>query len=262
MGSTFTSGGVSLHFEEEGSGPALVLVHGGLVDCRSWERQRSLASELRLIMPDTRGFGQSTGPLTGLRVHDLADDVIRLLDHLGVESSYLLGFSMGGMTVQACALLHPERVRGIILVSTRCGGLPLRAANRGPEEVPGHVRRAFSPSFLQGNEEFLERYIAMAVENESKGWYDVRQAMTHAFDADQIGSIACPALVIHARDDASIPVVEAERLSAALASARLVVVEDSGHTIQIERPELFNELVVNFVATSGLEPTAREGAAQ
>lgn len=250
MGSAFSRDGVELYFDEEGAGPPLVLVHGGLVDSRSWERQRSLASQLRLVMPDTRGFGRSTGPLEELRVHDLADDVVRLLDHLDIESSYLLGFSMGGMTVQACAVLHPERVRGLILVSTRCGGLPLRTANRGPEEVPGHVRRAFSSSFLDDNDEFMERYIAMAVENESKGWYDVRQAMSHAFDADEVARISCPTLVIHARADGSIPLAEAERLASSIPDARLEVVEDSGHTIQVERPELFNELVEGFISHS------------
>jgi 3-oxoadipate enol-lactonase len=239
--------GARIHYEVEGSGPPLVLIHGGLVDLRSWVFQRPLADKLTLIMPDTRGFGLSEGRLDGLTLDDLAGDVAGLLQHLSIDSAYVLGFSMGGMTAQHLALKWPHLVRGLILVSTRAGGLPVRPATPGPQEVPGHVNRAFSPAFRERAAEFLQQYIAMATENEAKGWYKVREAMATAPTHAEIAAIRCPTLVIHARNDGSIPVSDGEAVHRSIPSSRIEIVEDSGHTMQIERPDLFNDLVAGFV---------------
>jgi pimeloyl-ACP methyl ester carboxylesterase len=239
--------GARINYEVTGSGPPLVLIHGGLVDLRSWSLQLAMADRLTLITPDTRGFGQSTGRIENLTLTDLAEDVAGLLTHLGIDSAYVLGFSMGGMTAQKLALLHPERVRGLILVSTRAGGLPQRPATPGPQEVPGHVNRAFSQAFRDREQDFMQRYIAMATENEAKGWYKVREAMAGAASHDEIGAIRCPTLVIHARNDGSIAVADGEAVHKAIPGSRMEIVEDSGHTMQVEKPELFNDLVSGFV---------------
>ncbi|MPZ22701.1 MAG: alpha/beta fold hydrolase [Dehalococcoidia bacterium] len=247
MGQFASVNGSQIYCEKEGSGPPLVFIHGGLVDSRSWAKQRPLAGDLTMIMPDTRGFGRSEGKLTGLSIKDLVSDVAGLLKDIGVQSAYVLGFSMGGMTAQALAIEHPTVVRGLVLCSTRPGGAPLRAAIRGPQEVPNHVKRAFSPGFVERETAFMERYIAMATENESRGWYDVREAMNSAYQGDDIAKINKPTLIIHARADASIPLAEAEKLNELINDSRLEVVEDSGHTIQVERPDLFNNLLREFV---------------
>lgn len=239
--------GAHLYYEKLGTGPPLVLIHGGLVDSRSWIKQHELAEKLTLIMPDTRGFGRSEGPLDGLTLADLAGDVAGLLKALDIASAYVLGFSMGGLTAQYLALSRPDLVRGLILVSSRACGTKGRPATPGPQEVPGHVNRAFSPAFREREAEFLTGYIAMATENEAKGWYKVREAMDTVPPLEAVAAIRCPTLIIHARQDASIPLSQAEDTHRMIPGSRLEVVEDSGHTIQIERPQLFNELVSNFV---------------
>jgi pimeloyl-ACP methyl ester carboxylesterase len=244
--STTTTG---LAYEVLGSGPTLIMVHGGLVDRRSWTHQVALASDLRLVLPDTRNFGDSRGSSEGITIDDLADDVLAVADDAGCESFHLLGFSIGGIIAQTVALRAPDRVRSLVLVSTRAGGFSPPPAQRGHDEVRAHVHRAYSDEFIAANGAFLEDYIAMASENEARGWDEIRSTVSGAADLDATAKISCPTLVMHARADRAIPFQLGEQLAAAIPGARLVAVEGSGHTMQVERPDEFNRLVLDFVRT-------------
>jgi len=241
------TGASAIYYDVWGSGPPLLMIHGGLVDSRSWEEQRELASELQLVLPDTRNFGQSSGKLDGLTMGDLAADVLAVADDAGLESFHLLGFSIGGVIAQTVALRHPDRVRSLILVSTRAGGFTPPPSQGGAAEVRAHVERAYSVSFRSRSAEFLDGYIAMAIENEARGWEEVRASAATAPGIDEMAGLRRPVLVVHARGDGSIPLEMAEELAQVIPGAQLEVVENSGHTMQVERPALFNELVVSWV---------------
>jgi len=241
------TGASAIYYDSQGSGPPLVMIHGGLVDSRSWEQQRELAGELQLVLPDTRNFGQSSGTLDGLTMDDLAGDILAVADDVGLDSFHLLGFSIGGMIAQTVALRHPDRVRSLVLVSTRAGGFTPPPSQGGAAEVRAHVERAYSEAFRSRSAEFLEGYVAMAVENEARGWNEVRASAATAPGIDEVAGLRSPALVLHARGDGSIPLAMAEELARAIPGARLEVVENSGHTMQVERPALFNDLVLGWV---------------
>ena len=111
--------GTNIHFQDRGSGPALVLLHGLGSSGLDWEYQYPHFEEhFRIIAPDLRGFGQSDKPDGPYFVARQAADVVALLDHLGISEVALLGFSMGGAIAFELAASHPQLVRQLIIVNS------------------------------------------------------------------------------------------------------------------------------------------------
>ena len=102
------------------SAPALVLLHGAFMDRRSWDRESTVyATQYRVIRMDMRPFGESTPPQ---KPYSVPEDVVALLDHLKVARAHIMGHSFGGGVAIDLALLHPDRVASLILVSSGASG--------------------------------------------------------------------------------------------------------------------------------------------
>ena len=131
-----------LSWERVGQGSPLLLIHGGLVDSRSWVRQRELSDKLTLLLPDTRGFGGSLPlPLPSSMVQ-LVDDVKWVVRSEGFDSVHLLGFSLGGIIAQAVAVHRPDLVRSLTLVSTRLAPIPRSSGPAGALDISPSACRA------------------------------------------------------------------------------------------------------------------------
>ena len=114
---TFDRDGWSLAYEDIGSGPVVLLVHGLLMDRTMFASQvDSLADRYRVITPDLRGHGESEHRAQAYTQWDLMEDHVALLDHLGVERAVWGGVSQGGFQTLRAALRHPDRVAGLILI--------------------------------------------------------------------------------------------------------------------------------------------------
>jgi len=119
----FDSNGVPLHYVEQGDGPAIVLLHGGLAgSARGWVNNGYFGGPFagyRLIAMDCRGHGQSGKPhdpsAYGL---EMVEDIVRLLDHLGIAKAHLIGHSMGAEIALKTAAVHPERVGSAVLAGS------------------------------------------------------------------------------------------------------------------------------------------------
>ena len=106
----------SLHYEEAGTGEALVLLHGNGEDCTYFKGQIGYFSDrFRVIALDTRGHGKSERGLSKFSINQFAEDLREVLDALGLPQVHLLGFSDGGNIAMAFALRYPERVSSLIL---------------------------------------------------------------------------------------------------------------------------------------------------
>jgi len=117
-----TDGPVRLFAVEAGEGPALVFLHGGLASHQAvLPLAAPLTDKYRVITPDLRGSGRSWSS-ESLTFNRLADDILHLLDHLAVEKAFIGGISSGSGTAVRFALRHPERIRGLIVVSPAYGG--------------------------------------------------------------------------------------------------------------------------------------------
>ena len=116
-----------LSFKKIGKGKPLVLVHGYLGGQNMWKFQEDLQDNFELIMPSLAGYGESAGLVAPSTIRENAYQVFELLDHLNVDSFYLLGHSMGGMIVQEMAVMKPERVEKLVCFGTgSIGALPNR----------------------------------------------------------------------------------------------------------------------------------------
>ena len=249
----------NLYYELHGQmSPWLTFVHGGLVDSRTWQQGLPSLAFCRTLTYDLRGYGRSGKPEMDWDISDHARDLLGLWDELGIAQSILLGFSLGGFVSQETAVTAPERVSGLILVSTAArldqaarAVFLARAAElaHGPidVELAHHVRRAFSLKFRESQAEAVSDYANDIARNE-------RHVIAHTFDSiasfdqlDQLSLITCPTLILVGEYDEGMHVGYARELAQRISGAKLVTVSGVGHTIHVEAPNVFYELVGEFV---------------
>jgi pimeloyl-ACP methyl ester carboxylesterase len=256
-------GNVGLYYEAHGAGEPLVLVPGFGTGLWIWYRQiPALAERFRVIAFDPRGVARSDKPDEPVTMRGYADDVAALLEALEVERAHVLGASFGGFVAQEFALAYPERTRSLVLCCTSFGGprhrppapetLQAIASTKGlntEERVRENLLLAFSPRFVEGRPEEVERVIALRAENDVPEYAYVRQLQAAmAFDAeDRVPAIDAPTLVITGDADVIVPHENSLNLAARIRGARLRVIEGGSHTFFIERPEEFNSAVAEFI---------------
>ncbi len=120
---TANIGDVEIYFEEHGSGEPLIMVLGLGQDIATWGFQiEELSKHLRLVVFDNRDSGKSSRCTDNYETETMAQDVLSLMGHLGIERAHLLGTSMGAMVAQHVALMAPERLKSLILASTTSWG--------------------------------------------------------------------------------------------------------------------------------------------
>ncbi|MDR5682651.1 MAG: alpha/beta fold hydrolase [Armatimonadota bacterium] len=255
--------GIRLYYEEEGTGPPLLLLEGLGYALWMWFKQRpALRRRFHLIAPDNRGVGLSDKPDAPYTIDLFADDAAALLDHLGVRRTHVLGVSMGGMIALNLSLRHPDRVDRLVLVNTTPGGpdavpMPpqtaqaLLAARALPprEGLRAAMALAFSPPYMQSHPEEIERIVDWRLQNPQPPEAWMRQfAAGQAFDvSSRLHEVRHPALVIAGSDDRVLPPANAQLLADRLPNAERVVFEGTGHLLFIERSEEFNRLVEEFL---------------
>jgi len=233
-----------IHVTEHGSGPPLLLVHGLMVTGEMFEPVIAhLAARHRVIVPDLRGHGKSRGLPPPYTAAQLAADLAQLLDHLGVGTAAVLGYSQGGAIAQQLALDHPARVERLVLACTY-------AFNMGSfrEKVEGHV----APLLVRtlGMTLFAKLIVSQGLRGERADWLagliadQDRRLMiaawkeSMAFDSrPRLGEIRCPTLVIAGAADNAVPMHHARELHEGIAGSRLVVVDGATHALLWTHPD-------------------------
>jgi 3-oxoadipate enol-lactonase len=260
-----TAGGIA--FDDEGSGPALALVHAGVADRRMWSALAgSLSAGYRVIRHDVRGVGESLPP-TGPWSHHT--DLLDLLDELLITRAHVAGASIGaGIAVEA-ALARPSTVASLVLVAP--GGALL-----------GEAPASFRPIWAAEVEALDRGDIDGAVEINLRAWVDgpnrspdaidpevrafIARMQREAFEipewdaehapehelaspaAGRVRELACPVLVVVGDADDPVIVSLAERIAGEAPRGRLVILPGLGHMLNLEQPELFGELLSSFLA--------------
>lgn len=236
-------GGFDLYFEDVGEGPPVAFCHGFSDTHLSWFRNLAVLSEgYRCIAPDQRSFGRSVDP-TDRGVGAFADDLLALLDSLGIDRAALVGHSMGGWPVASVASQHPERVAGLVLSATP-GGLIRPDRHRELMAAGSAVTLEESP--LSPELEFLAGAIEATNTDSPDEWEETRAVLDDLpLDADTVASEVAT-LVIAGEADEFMPAVAveaaAERLDAASA-----VIDGAAHSVFYEQPAAFNREVREFL---------------
>ena len=237
---------ITLAYERFGNGAPLMLIHGFPLDHTSWNEVASLLeNDFDLILPDLRGFGQSTTVETPYTITDMADDLARVLDHLGIEKTALAGHSMGGYVALAFAKKYPHRVSGLGLVSSQAAAdAPERkegryktaaaAAEKGVSVVVEAMTPNLSPNvgvqaFVRG---VMEKQKPSAIIGALKAMAEREDLMPYLPTVTTF-----PVVLIHGNADVLIQIERAREIKAALPSARLVELQGAGHMPMMEFPE-------------------------
>jgi pimeloyl-ACP methyl ester carboxylesterase len=250
----------TLYYESAGQGEPIVLVHGGQMDRRMWDRQFfSLAKTHHVTRYDVRGYGQS--PAATMPYSD-DDDLLALLDHLRISKTHLVGLSLGGRISLDFALTHPERVQSIVLVGPGMSGFnwskesqqsfmavvnaiqhsgPQRAVEmwlKDPYMVPAMEHADIAPRLRE-----------LATDN-MRAWLS-NDALARGIEppaAKRLKSLRVPALVIVGSRD--VPDIQriVERISHEVPGAKKVVIEGAGHIVNMEKPDDFDRVLSDWLA--------------
>ena len=239
--------GIQLAYERRGTrGSApLVLLHGYPLDHHLWDEVVPLLENtFDLILPDLRGFGESTTVDLPYTMDDYASDVAKLLDQLDIQKTAIAGHSMGGYVALAFARLYPERVSGLGLVSSQVlADAPDRKEGRykSAAEVAengiGSVVATMTPKFTA--DENLQGFARTAMERQQPAAYiGALRAMAERKDSTPLlSSLDVPVVVVHGDADALIPVDRAREVKAALPQAYFVEISGTGHMPMMEAKE-------------------------
>ena len=230
-----------VYFTERGSGPPLLLVHGLMVSGEMFEPViEHFAARHRVIVPDLRGHGRSRGLPPPYTAAQLASDLAHLLDHLGIASTAVLGYSQGGAIAQQLVLDHPQQCDRLVLGCTYAFNM---ATPR--EWLEGHLapfmirflglrrlaKLAVSQSMLQMNEERAS-WLANLMTNQDRTLMLTAWRETMAFDSrERLREIRCPTLIIAGSNDRGVPIHHARMLHDGIPGSRLVVIDGADHAL-------------------------------
>ncbi|HVB22148.1 MAG TPA: alpha/beta hydrolase [Ktedonobacteraceae bacterium] len=266
--------GTTLYYEVTGAGHPFVLVHGHLLDRRSWDDQFAVfAQRYRVIRYDQRGFGDS-GLITKGEAYSDRQDLYELLKFLDIESAYLMGVSGGGALAIDFTLEYPEMVDALIPVTAGVSGF--HPSEEMLKQHPEVVRM-----YTSLEEAFEQHDIARAVEISLELWTDgpgrlpgqaapdvrerVREMTTRNWERPddeaqaqtppvpleppaigRLPKIGVPTLVILGEWDGPNPL---DQLAAEIPEAKKVIIAETAHHPFMEKPEEFNAIVLNFLSS-------------
>lgn len=255
--------GQRVAFEALGSGPdAVLLVHNLMAGRGSFAAVAArLAPRCRVLALDLRGHGESGGAPRAFTVQDLAEDLRAVLDAAGVRRALIVGTSLGATAAALLALAHPERVRGLVLLSAtpraasgvdrlRFAALAavIRALGPGPV-LPAILGQLLGARYRAQEPAGVAR-VAAQIRATARGdlvraigaWVG-RPALT-----DRLVDICVPTRVLLGDEDTVCPRDRGEALAAGLQGATLQVIRGAGHSVQLEQPEAVAEVIAAMLA--------------
>lgn len=255
MQTVFVTGKPRLAVEVAGRGPLLLFLHGIAGNRNHWRAQLNFfAREFRAAAWDARGYGDSEDYEGALRFEDFSSDLLRVLDFFGEQKAHLVGLSMGGRIARNFALGHPGRVRTLTLANTSPGFDALK-----PEEVLKFVeeRRERTPDSLRrllgrrarpgAHDALLNSFHALR--NES--YLKTLEASVSQDRAAPLEKLSVPTLIITGDEDRVYPLELVQRMAQRIRGSELVVLEACGHVSNLEQPERFNEVLLDFLKRRG-----------
>src|SRR5581483_9982163 len=259
--------GTQLYYEVLGEGHPLVLIHGGYMDRRMWDDQfHAFARHYRVIRYDVRGFGKSKLPSVAYADRQ---DLYTLLNYLGVEKTYLLGLSLGGVIALDFTLEHPAMVDALILVGSPVPGFPIELLYteeqleqlrsrwaafekaRQERDLPAMVDALMQDPTLVPSPNYP---VARQRVRDNLSEYSFAWVLDPAPRQDleppayqRLAEIHTPTLIILGAQDDPRLFKDADKLERDILDASRVTIAETHHMPNMERPEEFNAIVLDFL---------------
>ncbi len=260
---------MNLAYDDVGSGPPVLLVHGHPFDRSMWRPQAEHLAKngYRVITPDLRGYGESKNQDTKTGLDVFANDLIGLVDHLELASFVLGGLSMGGQIVMQLVKDHSARVQALLLADT-FAGLDTPAAKQARIDTAARITE-------EGMERYAEELLPKMISKQTRATRPDVEAHVRRMmrDAPKEGAAAAlrgraerpdytptlkhidvPTLVVVGSDDEFTPIADAELIHREIRTSALVVIEGAGHLPNLERETEFDEALSTFLTDSGATP--------
>ncbi|MGG5890268.1 alpha/beta fold hydrolase [Falsiroseomonas sp. HC035] len=264
-----TDDGVTLHYEEAGSGTPMVFVHEYAGDHRAWEPQlRFFSRRYRCIAYAARGYPPSDVPSDPAKYSQdrATDDIAAVIQGLGLGPSHVVGLSMGGFATLHLGLRHAGLARSLVAAGVGYGAAPGKTAQFHAETDAaiariraegmdkfgltysrGPTRLVFEEKDPRGYAEFQQQLCEHSTEGSALTMNGVQRRRPSLFDLEaQFRAMTVPTLVIAGDEDD--PTLEASiYLKRTIKSSALLVMPKCGHTMNLEDPDAFNRAVLDFV---------------
>jgi 3-oxoadipate enol-lactonase len=257
--------GARIYYEELGEGPCVILNHGFALDRRMWDMQfRAFASQFRVVRYDLRGFGKSDLPVGS---YSTVDDLDTIMVRLDIEKACLIGSSLSGSLAIEFALTWPERVTGLVLA-----GSNLRGYSHSDDYVKEYLSYreiARRDGMVAAQKVMLSNLLLRSIAKKPKLFASIEAMLRdysgfHLLSRDphrvfypraieRLGKIACAVQIIIGQND--IPDLQgvADLLIAEIKHARSAVIPKVGHIVNMEAPEQFNRIVLDFLSSLSTE---------
>jgi 3-oxoadipate enol-lactonase len=242
------------------SGPVVVLSNSLGSTYKMWDAQvRDLEQRFRVVRYDTRGHGHSPVPDGPYTIDDLADDLVALLDRLGIGRAHLVGLSLGGMTAMRVAARNPDRVDRLALLCTGAALPPASAwtdraatvrAGGSVAVAEAVAGRWFTPEYLGAHPTTRAAHEAMVAATPAEGYAGCCEAIAALDLRGDLVSISAPTLAIAGADDPATPPAKLEEIAARVPDAKLVVVPRAAHLANAERPDIITPILIEHLEKS------------
>ena len=253
--------GFNMHYAEMGQGDPVILLHGLWGGRNEWTHTiEPMAQDYRVIALDLIGFHGSDKPEAKYHNALLSQFLAGFIEAMGYDKVTLMGHAMGGNTATYTAVHYPDLVERLVLVD----GAGYRNPNRDPTAPPSagmlRMRRITTGSTIAATRSFLTRRVqdkslvtdAWAEEAFSM-WLNSARAIGDMLGEggdvteEEMKTIKVPTLIVWGREDRAFPLRNADRLEADIEGAQKVVFDDTGHLPQMEQPDEFNRVVLEFL---------------
>jgi 3-oxoadipate enol-lactonase len=252
--------GIDFYYGDYGEGTPIVFAHGVGGNHASWFHQIAFFSRwYRVIAIDHRGFGNSHDRPDGPGAGGFVDDLVALLDTLGVSQAVLVAQSMGGGTCLGFAVRYPQRTHALVMADTGGGiSAPGRLQDRIDEQRRltddlGQADRVVSKRFQQAEPALTQLYLEIASFNDTNR-RNMRGRTGWTPSADELARLTMPKLFIVGQEDVLVPPDIALMFSEQVPGAGFTIIPDAGHSAYFEKPDVFNQIVFSFLSDAGLGP--------
>jgi pimeloyl-ACP methyl ester carboxylesterase len=243
-------GDITMYFEARGSGEPLILIHGGFGCTDVWANQiPDFSEQYYVIAPDSRGQGRTTDSDAPISYHLMAEDVIRLMDYLGIKSAYIVGWSDGGVIGIDLAIHHPERVKALVAYAATISpdgnqpGFVEFARTVTVSELKSWLGSAYQPLGV----DYLKLMpdpdrLPIILEKIRTMWLTEPN-----FTPEELAGIQVPTLIMDGQLDDVVRPDHAQVIAKAIPNAKVIILPNTGHYAVLEKSEPWNKAVLDFL---------------
>jgi pimeloyl-ACP methyl ester carboxylesterase len=255
--------GVNLYYQVEGEGEPVLFIMGTGLTHALWTRQiDAFKGKYKCISYDNRGTGETDRTKEGHTVANYAEDAAGLLDHLGIASAHVAGWSLGSCIGQELAIHHPDKVRSLILIATWCKPYPflrrrfevqIEIAKLGNQRLLGEysVLHLFRADHLDEHDEEVLQFQRRSLEGPGRSPMETmiahyRMDIEHD-TADRLAQIKVPTLVLGGQDDALIRAPYQEEVHRRIPGAEINLISKADHMALALMPDRVNRIALDFL---------------